>query len=174
MQLAQRGDAAAYERLLASVADRLRGGIRARLGRVGLRDLGAEDVVQEILLAIHLKRQTWDPRGPVAPWITAIARNKLIDALRRHGRRQQVPIDDLLDELPAGETGPGDDGRDVAQLLDRLDARSRTIVSGIAIEGLAAREVADRLAMTEGAVRVALHRALKRLAVLGGTTAGGT
>jgi RNA polymerase sigma-70 factor (ECF subfamily) len=165
MRLALGGDAVAYERLLASVAAQLRGSVRARLARFGLRDLVAEDVVQEILLAIHLKRQTWDPREPVAPWISAIARNKLVDALRRRGRREEVAIEDVLDDLPALDDEPGNQ-RDVAQLLGRLSERHRQIVRGIALEGLAARDVAERLAMTEGAVRVNLHRALKTLAAL--------
>ncbi len=41
-----------------------------------------EDVVQEMSLSIHLKRHTWDPEKPVAPWVMAIARNKLIDSLQ--------------------------------------------------------------------------------------------
>src|SRR5277367_6363609 len=63
----------------------------------------SEDIVQDILFAVHLKRHTWDPNAPFAPWLFAIARNKLIDALRRRGRRIFVNIDDFAETLP-GET----------------------------------------------------------------------
>ena len=55
-------------------------------------------------------------------------------------------------------------GVESARALGRLHGRARDIVLAISIEGASAREVADRLGMTEGAVRVALHRALKSLA----------
>src|SRR5260370_38334912 len=65
----------------------------------------SEDIVQDILLAVHLKRHTWDVSAPFAPWLFAIARNKLIDALRRRGRRIFVNIDDFAAILP-GEQAP--------------------------------------------------------------------
>ena len=57
-----------------------------------------EDVVQETLLAIHLKRHTWRADGPVLPWVFAIARYKLIDHLRKNKIRASIPIEDA-DEL---------------------------------------------------------------------------
>ena len=57
--------------------------------------------MQDILLAVHLKRQTWDANAPFAPWLFAIARNKLIDALRRRGRRTFVNIDDFAETMPS-------------------------------------------------------------------------
>ena len=59
--------------------------------------------MQETLLAVHLKRQTWDERQPLLPWVRAIAQNKLIDNLRRRGRRVHVPIDDVSDALAVDE-----------------------------------------------------------------------
>ena len=53
------------------------------LARAGQPVDQSEDIVQDILLAVHLKRHTWDANAPFAPWLFAIARNKLIDALRR-------------------------------------------------------------------------------------------
>ncbi len=60
MRQALAGDEAAYRRLLTAVAGRLRAQLRARLARWGAADVEAEDVVQETLLAIHLKRHTWN------------------------------------------------------------------------------------------------------------------
>ena len=95
MRQALEGDEAAYRRLLAGVAQRLRVQLRARLARWGASDVEAEDVVQETLLAIHLKRHTWNRVERFEPWLAAVARNKLIDALRRRGRRVELPIEDV-------------------------------------------------------------------------------
>jgi RNA polymerase sigma-70 factor (ECF subfamily) len=121
-------------------------------------------VVQETLLAVHLKRQTWDENQPLLPWVRAIAQNKLIDNLRRRGRRVHVPIDDVSDALAVNEEPAVSDGIDAERILAKLQGRQREIVQAISIEGATARQVADRLGMTEGAVRVALHRALKSIA----------
>ena len=86
MRAAIAGDGAAYRRLLASLTPALRAVVRRNCGRIGLDPGEAEDVVQETLLAIHLKRDTWEPDRPIGPWIMTIARNKLIDARRRRGK----------------------------------------------------------------------------------------
>src|SRR4051794_5458710 len=100
MRSAISGDDAAYSRLLRGIAPKLRAGARRGLARAGQPLDQAEDIVQEILLAVHLKRHTWDVTAPFAPWLFAIARNKLIDCLRRRGRRIFVNIDDFIDTLP--------------------------------------------------------------------------
>src|ERR1051325_7124335 len=107
MQAAISGDSAAYHRLLKSIAPVLRALARRGLSRAGQPVDQSEDIVQDILLAVHLKRHTWDADAPFAPWLFAIARNKLIDALRRRGRRVFVNVDDFaetLAEQPAAET----------------------------------------------------------------------
>ena len=112
MRAANAGDAVAYHRLLASITPVLRAAARRGLARAGQPVDQSEDIVQEILLAVHLKRQTWDATAPFAPWLFAIARNKLIDALRRRGRRVFVNIDDFSETMAApvaGETlSPGE------------------------------------------------------------------
>lgn len=164
MRAANRGDAEAYRRLLQELAPILRGIAGGGFSRYGLGSEDIEDVVQETLLAVHLKRHTWDERQPLLPWVRAIAHNKLIDNLRRRGRRVHVPIDDISDTL-ASDDKPGDmNGVDAERVLANLKGRQRDIVLAIAIDGASARQVAERLGMTEGAVRVALHRALSGLA----------
>src|SRR3954463_15320188 len=99
------GDNAAYRRLLSAVAPVLRATARRGLARAGQPVDQAEDIVQDILLAVHLKRHTWGAHAPIAPWLFAIARNKLIDALRRRGRRVFVNIDDFAETLPGEAPG---------------------------------------------------------------------
>lgn len=166
MRAALAGDASAYRRLLDALTPRLRAVATRSFARAGLGSGDMEDVVQETLLAIHLKRHTWDPREPLAPWVYAIARNKAIDALRRRGRRIEVSVDDFAEILPAAETRDPTEGGDVERLLGSLGDRQRDIVRSIGMEERTIRETAERLKMTEGAVRVALHRGLKTLAEL--------
>jgi RNA polymerase sigma-70 factor (ECF subfamily) len=166
MRRAIAGDAAAYERLLRSLAPSLRAAARRGLARAGKSDAEAEDVVQETLLAIHLKRHTWDTSAPLGPWVRAIARNKLVDALRRRGFRTEIPIEDFAEVLPAATPEPPSGVvQAVARNLDTLPTRQRDVVRAIAVEGVSIAETATRLAISHGAVRVALHRGLAALAV---------
>jgi RNA polymerase sigma-70 factor (ECF subfamily) len=166
MRAALSGDAVAYRRFLGSVMPFLRALVHRHVARAGLAVGGTEDVVQEALLAIHLKRDTRDQSRPISPWISVIARNKLIDALRRRKYRADIPIENVIETLRAEEREEGFDGRDLDRLLGKLSSRQRDIVRSISIEGASARQTAERLNMSEGAVRVALHRALKMLAAL--------
>ena len=164
MRSANAGDGVAYHRLLKSVTPVLRAGARRGLTRAGQPPDQAEDIVQDILLAVHLKRQTWKEDAPFAPWLFAIARNKLIDALRRRGRRVFVNIDDFADvipgEPPAETLPPGE----VADQLAGLPQRQREVLQSIAVDSDSIKATAAKLSMTEGAVRVALHRGLASLA----------
>jgi RNA polymerase sigma-70 factor (ECF subfamily) len=165
MRAANAGDEIAYHRLLEALAPFLRAVVRRGFTRSGFGNCDVEDVVQETLLAIHLKRQTWDEDEALTPWVMAIARHKLIDSLRRRGRHIELPIDDLIDVLPAEIPTETLSSRDAERLLSVLTGRQRDVVRAISIEGMSAREAAHRFRMSEGAVRVALHRGLTTLVV---------
>jgi RNA polymerase sigma factor (sigma-70 family) len=164
MRAAMGGDVKAYRRFLVSVTPHLRAVVRSRCHRTGVSEGEAEDIVQEVLLAIHLKRGSWDRSRPIGPWLAAIARNKLVDILRRRGRQASVPIEEVMDTLQAEEPASTLATRDLDVMLEQLKSRQREIVRSISLDGNSVRETASRLHMTEGAVRVALHRALKSLA----------
>jgi RNA polymerase sigma-70 factor (ECF subfamily) len=166
MRAAIAGDEAAYGKLLAALVPLIRSACRGGFARFGTPGNDVEDVVQETLLAIHLKRHTWQETQPLTPWVLAIARNKLIDQLRRGGRAVKVPIDDVIDTLPADIPEERLDGQEVAAMLDALPERQRQIVKAITLDGVAIKDVAARLDMKEGAVRVALHRSLKAMAAV--------
>lgn len=166
MRSAIDGDAQAYNRFLLAVTPRLRMMARRRCEQFGAPAGEAEDIVQEVLLAVHLKRGSWDPARPIGPWLSTIVRNKLIDSLRRRGRRIDVPIEDVVETLEVPSDTDNFDRQDALTLLQRLKDPQRDIVRSISIEGAGVRETAVRLKMSEGAVRVALHRALKSLATL--------
>ena len=164
MRAAIKGDKQAYNSFLLAVAPHLRAVARRQCGQFRAPISDAEDVVQEVLLTVHLKRGTWDSSRPIGPWLSAIARNKMFDAMRRKGRQISVPIEDVVDTLQADEDGDASDRMDAERLVERLDDRQRDIVRSISLNGAGIGETATRLKMTEGAVRVALHRALKNLA----------
>jgi RNA polymerase sigma-70 factor (ECF subfamily) len=163
MRSAIAGDGGAYQRLLSAVAPVLRATARRGLARAGQPVDQAEDIVQDILLAVHLKRHTWDANAPFAPWLFAIARNKLIDALRRRGRRVFVNIDDFAETLPGEAPEETVPAREVAAHLEALPARQRDVLQSIAVDSASIKATAAKLSMSEGAVRVALHRGLANL-----------
>ncbi|MEQ1653933.1 MAG: sigma-70 family RNA polymerase sigma factor [Hyphomicrobium sp.] len=164
MRMAIGGDDGAYKRLLSDLSRALRSTVRRGFSGISARPNEVEDVVQEVMLAIHLKRHTWDQSKPIGPWIMAIARNKMIDDLRRKGRRTEVPIDGMLELLEAGGHEDAIHAHDVERVLTGLNGRNREIVQAITLDGHTALDVAKKLGMTEVAVRVALHRSLKALA----------
>ena len=163
MRLAVSGDDAAYHRLLKAVTPVLRAAARRGLARSGQPVDQSEDIVQDILLAVHLKRHTWDANAPFAPWLFAIARNKLIDALRRRGRRVFVNIDDFAETIPDAPPAETVSAGEVANLLQALPQRQREVLQSIAVESASIKDTAAKFSMSEGAVRVALHRALSGL-----------
>jgi len=165
MRAALTGDAGAYRQFLVSVAPHVRAVARSRCRSLGAPEGEVEDIVQEVLLTLHLKRGTWDRSRPIGPWVAAITRNKLIDILRQRGRHITVPIEDFMDSLQAEDPTPELSTRDIDTLLGHLKPQQKEVVRSISLNGSSIRETADRLQMTEGAVRVTLHRALKALAV---------
>jgi DNA-directed RNA polymerase specialized sigma24 family protein len=89
-----RGDAASYRSLLDRLSGRLRAYYKGKLARVGRGATEAEDLAQEVLLAIHLKRHTYNTGEPLTPWVHTIARYKLIDYLRRTRMAATMPLDE--------------------------------------------------------------------------------
>jgi RNA polymerase sigma-70 factor (ECF subfamily) len=164
LRAAMAGDGQCYARFLRLVTPVLRGIVRAR-GRA-LGPEGQEDVVQEVLIAIHTKRHTWDTGAPLLPWLYAVTRHKVVDAFRRRGASVHLPIDDFVDVLEAEAVPDSLAARDSAVLIGQLDARSAAIVRAVSLDGQSTAEVGARFDMTEGAVRVALHRAIQRMARL--------
>jgi len=148
----------------------LRNLCRKACARAGLSASEAEDAVQESLLAIHLKRHTWDPEQALTPWLAAIARNKIIDASRRRGRRAETDISDFEEILAAPAEAEGLerelDRRDALRLLDQLSDKQREAIEAVSIRGESLRDAAKNLGITEGALRVSVHRGLKALAEL--------
>jgi RNA polymerase sigma-70 factor, ECF subfamily len=157
------GDEPAYRTFLAELAAHLRSWLRGRLARLPQE---IEDLLQEVLLAVHNQRHTFDPKQPLNPWVHAIARYKIIDLLRRRSRNEMLndPLDDE-DQLFVASDGDAADARhDLAKLLDELPDRQRLPILYVKIEGASVADAAKRTGMSVSAVKVGIHRGLKTLA----------
>ena len=165
MTRALAGDNGAYRQFLGQCAARLRAYFRRRL----LGDpADIEDLVQEALLAIHNSRHTYRTSEPVTVWLHAIARYKLVDDLRARAVRRRIdaPLDEeaeaaWIDAAPEAFEAR----RDLMVLLGTLPERMRLPIVHVKLEGLSVAEAAARTGMSPSAVKVGIHRGLKRLAL---------
>jgi len=157
------GDAAAYRIFLDELTTHLRSYLRRRLG--GLPD-EIEDLLQELLLAVHNKRHTYDPKQPLTAWVQAIARYKLVDLLRRRSRSDVLtdPLDEDDQVFATTANDAAEAQYDVAKLLRGLPDRQRLPILYVKIEGASVTDTAIRTGMSESAVKVGIHRGLKALA----------
>ena len=112
---------------------------------------------------MHARRSTYDTTRPFTAWVHAIARYKLIDYFRRARRRAEEPLDDADALFSVSDSNSVEARIDVERLLRRLPEKSRRLVRDVKIQGLSTAEAAERNAMSESAVKVGVHRALKSL-----------
>lgn len=158
MLAALAGDSAKYRMLLAALTRHLRSYFARRLS-----DGAAEDAVQETLIAMHARRATYDPALPFTAWVYGIARYKLIDEYRRVKRRATVPLDEAADLFGHDETEAAIARRDVRKLLAKLPAARRRLVEQIKLDGTSVAEAAAEHGLSESAVKVNVHRAVRSL-----------
>ncbi|ANC52395.1 RNA polymerase subunit sigma-70 [Brevundimonas sp. GW460-12-10-14-LB2] len=154
------GDAQAWRVLLSDLAAHLRPFFKRRLFN-GESD--AEDLVQETLIAIHAKRATWDRNQSFTAWAFTIARHKLIDHLRRQGRRLTEPLDDASVLLAEHTVEDGVMRRDLTRALSILPARQRALIHDVKVTGLSVAEAAERHGYSVAAAKVSIHRSFKAL-----------
>jgi len=159
------GDEAAHRVFLTEAAALLRAFFRNRL-RGAPED--AEDLVQETLVALHTRRDSYDPNYPLTAWMYAIARYRLIDFIRRAKHRAHAG----LDGLEIGQTDPeyeaSDARRDVATLLDQLPEKQRRAIQLVKLDEKSVREAAEETGYSESDIKISIHRGLKTLMKLMG------
>lgn len=159
------GDTNGYHDFLKALSTHLRAFLRGRLS--GFPD-EVEDMVQETLLAVHNQRHTYDAAQPLTAWVHAIARYKVVDMLRRRAGREALtePLDDETAVFAASDIDAGDARRDIGGLLEQLPDGQRLPIVYMKLEGRSVIETAKLTGMSESAVKVAVHRGLKKLEVL--------
>lgn len=157
------GDALAYREFLAGLAIHLRGFLRRRLAQ---RPDEVEDLLQEVLLAVHNARHTYRAEQPLTVWVQAIARYKLADHFRGFARRDALhdPLDDEGTLFGEGDEEANDSRRDLNKLLEQLPERQRLPIVHVKVEGLSVEETARLTGLSGSAVKVGIHRGLKALA----------
>ncbi|HJC59054.1 MAG TPA: sigma-70 family RNA polymerase sigma factor [Candidatus Dietzia intestinigallinarum] len=166
---AVKGDRTAAERVLELVQPGVVRYCRSRVGGSERANLSADDVAQEVLIAVLSALPGYRDQGrPFMAFVYGIASHKVADAHRGAARNKSDPVE-YLPEVLSDDTGPEDhllDGevsRAVNQLLQTLPEKQREIVRLRVVVGLSAEETAEIVDSTAGAVRVAQHRAMKQL-----------
>lgn len=124
-----------------------------------------DDLVQEVLLSVHRKRASYDPARPFIPWLAAIARYRWIDHLRSHYRTQ---AEELFENSAVEES---DEDAVMARvslerLLAGLTPAQAAVIELVKIEGQSIRDAASRTGQSESAVKVNIHRGLKKLSAM--------
>jgi RNA polymerase sigma-70 factor (ECF subfamily) len=167
--LAMAGDHGAVGRIIAIIRPLVVRYCRARLGRLDRSSVSADDVAQEVCLAVLTALPGYRVQGrPFLAFVYGIASHKVIDAHRSATRNRAEPVADLPDSAEAAD-GPEQRALrvelsdELGQLLDTLPEKQREILVLRVVVGLSAEETADAVGSTPGAVRVAQHRALARL-----------
>jgi RNA polymerase sigma-70 factor (ECF subfamily) len=165
------GQPAAIESLLAHIRPMIVRYCQARLGRVAGTDHGADDVAQEVCIAVLSALPRYRDMGrPFASFVFGIASHKVADAMRS-AARLAVPTE-VLPDGPDEQPGPEEtvvaylEAQRARALLARLPGHLRELVILRVVTGLSAEETGNVLGMSAGAVRVAQHRALARLRAL--------
>lgn len=159
------GDAESYRQLLQKVKELMVPFVSNTLTKFGLGSQGGQDdVLQEILMGIHLKRATFDSKQFFLPWMYAIARYKTIDYLRRNKASfRSVSIEETYEEFEQTQSTEMEIGFDVEALCDQLPAKQREILLLVKVEGLSINEAALKTGFSASDIKVTIHRAIKEL-----------
>lgn len=138
-----------------------------------LRSLGerqkAEDLLQETFLRVFAHREGWRPTAAFRTWLFTIARNLVIDQLRRRIGGPEPDTDEALETLadpgatPLQRAEAGELGERLQAAVLRLPPSQREVLLLSRFSGLSHEEIAEITGASAGAVRVTLHRALRRL-----------
>lgn len=173
---ATRRDPDATGTLLAALRPGLVRYCRGRLGRIGGAYTTADDVAQEVCIALLKALPGYRELGrPFAAFVYGIAAHKVADAQRAAARNVAVtPVESFASE--PDDTGPGpeqqavrsDLARRLSALLALLPEVQREIVLLRVAAGLPAEDVGEIVGMSPAAVRVAQSRALVKLRTLAG------
>lgn len=166
MGAAQGGDQQAYARLLHELTPVLRRMVGSRAPTLAADDV--EDVVQEILLSVHAVRATYDVRRPFFPWLVAIARNRTLDALRRRRRLEHREVglehaDVTFREVASNTEMDGGDPELLSRAIGQLPPGQRQAITLLKLDGRSLREASAQTGLSEGALKVATHRAMQAL-----------
>lgn len=167
MLAAQQGDRNAYRTLLGETAPVVRRVLKRRYPFLPCEDL--EDLVQEVLLAVHKVRATYDAARPFLPWLFAIAHNRSVDLLRRRARlsKNEVTVAEYPETFDDAATNIADEGYGDRQALRLavagLPRGQRMAIEMLKLQEMSLKEAASASGMSVAALKVAVHRATRAL-----------
>jgi RNA polymerase sigma-70 factor, ECF subfamily len=154
------GDNASYARFLNGITPILR---RMVAGKIPSAD--CEDVLQEVLISVHKARHTYDGERPIMPWLASITHFRMTDYLRKHYATMRHQTTDIseMEEFLADVTNGNQQNESIEDLLNGVPEKQKHILTLMHVEGFTAKQVGEKLNMNESAVKVAAHRALKKI-----------
>jgi len=159
---AQAGNESDYRQLLTELTDVIYNFLRSRFGNHHF----IEDCVQESLIAVHQARHTYDPRRHFRPWLFAIVRHKAIDTLRQQRTRQKV-VDQYRGEQEVlsrtSHQSEAENEVTKGRLLESLSVQHREVLLLTKIIGFSIAEASEKLGISQSAVKVRVHRAIRKL-----------
>jgi RNA polymerase sigma-70 factor (ECF subfamily) len=167
MRAAQAGDAGAYSQLLHLLVQETKEMVRQRLRFLQGEDV--DDLVQDILLSVHVARASYDPNRPFLPWLGAIVRNRMADGARRYARRAayEVSPDQPVETFAAEDTNISADRYGDAEALARAVAElapgQRQAIELMKLKEMSLREAAAATGTSIGALKVSVHRGMLAL-----------
>lgn len=150
---ARQGDRTAFGELYRRYARMIHGVL---LSRVPYGDV--DDLVQDVFLQAMERLQTLRDAGAFRGWLATIARNRATDHLRRAPRTTELP-----DDLPSNEAADRLEAAAALAIIRTLPEAYRETLILRLVEGFTGPEIAAQTGLTEGSVRVNLHRGMKQL-----------
>lgn len=162
MKEAQEGNSTSYETLLSEVYMFLESYLNSKVYNKSQID----DVIQEVLLAVHNARHTFDCSKSFMSWLLAIAHYKVSDHLRYQFKQKTQELEDSIIDGNSDALTALIENQSIQLLhsaIEELDQKPRQVIQLLKIEGIKISEVAHKLNLSESNVKVIAHRAYQRL-----------
>ncbi|MCE5290165.1 MAG: sigma-70 family RNA polymerase sigma factor [Nocardiaceae bacterium] len=166
---AAQGDRTALSQVLQTIRPLVVRYVRARVGAAERGSLSADDVAQEVCMAVMTALPRFQDQGrPFMAFVYGIAAHKVADAHRSSARNKSEPVSEVPDVI-SNDDGPeqraidAEASRAMEALLASLPEKHREILILRLVVGLSAEETAAAVGSTAGAIRVAQHRAISKL-----------
>lgn len=159
MRSSQEGDSSSYKKLLEEINFILRGILAVKIYDSDDR----EDVLQEILIAVHLSKHTFLPDRSFLPWLYAIANYKIIDYIRKKERKKKRELILSNEYLPEDQNFSFEDDskEQIEKIMSYLSEKQRLIFRLLKLEKMSIAETAKIMSMSQAAVKTAAHRIYK-------------
>jgi RNA polymerase sigma-70 factor (ECF subfamily) len=160
---AQKGDKVSYASLLRDISPYIRNVVTPTLSNLDWVD----DVVQEVLLSVHKSLHTYDPKRSFKPWLYSIIIFRKTDFLRKYyssrSNKSQELIDSNFSEENVTNFEFAGELKDIEDALSSIPEKQAALFTMMKVEGYTAKEVAQKMDMTESAVKVSVHRTMIKL-----------